>query len=97
MVSKIKRIKKDVTKFVFDITPLVIFDTKASEEHEVEMASFRNVGTGGTGDTCPPKFFKETKVPFFVMKSALFVQTNVAVNTILTRRCPPFCLEIRCF
>ena len=32
------------------------------------------VGTGGgTGGTCPPpNFFKGLKVPFFVMKSALF-------------------------
>jgi hypothetical protein len=29
----------------------------------------------------PPDFFKGLKVPFLVMKSALFVQANVAVNT----------------
>ena len=39
----------------------------------------------------PANFFK---VLFFVMKGALFVQANVAVNTILTSRCP--CEEI-CF
>ena len=65
MVSKIKRIKKDVTKFVFDITPLVIFDTKASEEHEVEMASFRNVGTGGHRGHVPSQIFQRDKSAFF--------------------------------
>jgi hypothetical protein len=48
---------------------------------------------GGTGGTCPrpppPNFFEGPKVPFFVMKSALFVQANVAVT--------PFCLEISMF
>ena len=36
----------------------------------------------------PPNFFKGLKVPFFVMKSALFVQANVAVNTKLTSKVP---------
>ena len=36
----------------------------------------------------PPQFFKGLKVPFFVMKSALFVQANVAVNTKLTSKVP---------
>ena len=42
--------------------------------------------------TCPPpkkkknKFFERTKRALFVMKSALFVQTNVAVNTNLTSK-----------
>jgi hypothetical protein len=44
----------------------------------------RGVGTGGggvTGSTYPPPpFFKGPKVPFFVMKSGLSVQANVAVN-----------------
>jgi hypothetical protein len=44
----------------------------------------RVVGTGGGGG----KFFKGLKVPFFVMKSALFVQANVAVNTKLTSKVP---------
>jgi hypothetical protein len=35
-------------------------------------------------------FFKGSKVPFFVMKSALFVQANVAVNTILTSKVARF-------
>jgi hypothetical protein len=34
----------------------------------------------------PPNFLKGPKVPFFVMKSALFVQANVAVNTKLTSK-----------
>ena len=50
-------------------------------------APCRGVGTGGgggKGDTCPsPNLFK---VPFFVMKSTVFVQANVAVNTILTSK-----------
>ena len=44
----------------------------------------------------PPNFFKGLKVPFFVMKSALFVQANVAVNSKLTSKVP-FCLEISKF
>jgi hypothetical protein len=36
----------------------------------------------------PPTFFKGPKVPFFVMKSALFVQANVAVNTKLKSEVP---------
>jgi hypothetical protein len=36
----------------------------------------------------PPNFFKGLKVPFFVMKSALFVQANVPVNTKLTSKVP---------
>ena len=36
----------------------------------------------------PPNFLKRTKVPFFVMKSALFVQVSVAVNTKLTSKVP---------
>ena len=46
-------------------------------------------GGGGTGGTCPPNFFKGLKVPCsFVMKSVLFVQANVAVNTKLTSKVP---------
>ena len=38
---------------------------------------------------CPPKFFERIKsAALFVMKSALFVQTNVAVNTNLTSKVP---------
>jgi hypothetical protein len=52
----------------------------------------RGVGTGGGeghgGHVPPPNFFKGLKVPFFVMKSALFVQANVAVNTKLTSKVP---------
>ena len=47
--------------------------------------------TGGTctGGTCPPpNFFKGLKVPFFVTKSAIFVQANVAVNAKLTSKVP---------
>jgi hypothetical protein len=36
----------------------------------------------------PPNFFKGQKVPFFVMKSALFVQASVAINTKLTSKMP---------
>jgi hypothetical protein len=36
----------------------------------------------------PPIFKKGLKVPFFVMKSALFAQANVAVNTKLTSKVP---------
>ena len=42
--------------------------------------SNQGIGTGG-GTCSPPNFFKGLKVPFFVMKSALFVQANVTVNT----------------
>jgi hypothetical protein len=34
----------------------------------------------------PPNFLKGPKVAFFVMKNALFVQANVAVNTKLNQR-----------
>jgi hypothetical protein len=34
----------------------------------------------------PPSFLKGPKVPFFVMKSVLFVQASVAVNTKLTSK-----------
>jgi hypothetical protein len=37
---------------------------------------------------CPPHFLKGLKVPFFMMKSALFAQANVAVNTKLTSKVP---------
>jgi hypothetical protein len=43
---------------------------------------------GARGARAPPNFFKGLKVPFFVMKSALFVQANVAVNTKLTSKVP---------
>ena len=36
----------------------------------------------------PPIFSKGPKVPFIVIKSALFVQANVAVNTKLTSKVP---------
>ena len=46
----------------------------------------------GTRGTCPPppppQFFQRTKSALFVMKSALFVQANVAVNTKLTSKVP---------
>jgi hypothetical protein len=48
----------------------------------------RGVGGGHRGHMPPPNFIEGLKVPFFVMKSALFVQTNVAVNTNLTSRVP---------
>ena len=51
----------------------------------------RGVGTGGARGHVPPpppNFLKGLKVPFFVMKSALFVQANVAVNTKLTSKVP---------
>jgi hypothetical protein len=44
------------------------------------------VGGGGQGARLPPNFLKGPKVPFFVMKRALFVQANVAVNTKLTSK-----------
>ena len=43
---------------------------------------------GARGARALPNFFKGLKVPFFVMKSALFVQANVAVNTKLTSKVP---------
>jgi hypothetical protein len=47
------------------------------------------VGIGGSqGARAPSNFFKRPKVPFFVMKSTLFVQANVAVNTKLTSKVP---------
>jgi hypothetical protein len=59
----------------------------------------RNGGGGGPGAHAPPppppNFFKGLKVPFlwwkvpfFVMKSALFVRANVAVDTKLTSKVP---------
>jgi hypothetical protein len=36
----------------------------------------------------PPNFFKGSKFPFFVTKSTLFVQANVAVNSKLTSKVP---------
>jgi hypothetical protein len=36
----------------------------------------------------PTKFFQRTKSALFVMKSAFFVQANVAVNTKLTSKVP---------
>jgi hypothetical protein len=45
---------------------------------------YRGVGTGGARWAR----FKGRKVPFFVMKSALFVQANVSVNTKLTSKVP---------
>ena len=53
---------------------------------------------GGDRGHVPSQIFQRAESAFFVhvMKSALFVQTNVAVKTILTRRCP-FCLEISMF
>ena len=56
------------------------------------LSAGRGVGTGGAqgaqGARAPPIFLKEAKVPFlvlgsalFVMKSAIFVQDNVAVYT----------------
>ena len=40
------------------------------------------------GTSPPPNVFKGPKVPFFVMKGALFVQGNIAVNTKLTSKVP---------
>ena len=55
------------------------------------MPFIRGVGTrGARGARAPPNFFKGLKVPFFVIKSALFVQANVAVNTKLTSKVPLF-------
>ena len=48
----------------------------------------RGIGTGGGARAPPPNFFKGLKAPFFVMKRALFVQANVAVNTKLTLTVP---------
>jgi hypothetical protein len=50
----------------------------------------RNRGGGHRGHMPPSNFFKGLKVPFFVIKSALFVQANVAVNTKLTSKVPFF-------
>ena len=52
--------------------------------------SLRGVGTPGAAQRAlpPPNFFKRPKVPFFVMKSILFVQANVAANTKLTSKVP---------
>ena len=41
----------------------------------------RNRGAQGAQGHVPPKFFEDPKVPFFVMKSALFAGANVAVKT----------------
>ena len=38
-------------------------------------------GGGGAMHVPPPKFFERTKSVLFVMKGALFVQIDVAVNT----------------
>jgi hypothetical protein len=54
----------------------------------IDVLGARSVGTECTGGTSPPPFFKGPKVPFFVMKSNLFVQANVALNTKLTSKVP---------
>jgi hypothetical protein len=41
-------------------------------------------GGGGTGHTCPPNFFKGLKVPFFVMKSALFVMKSAFLYKLMS-------------
>jgi hypothetical protein len=53
-------------------------------------------GRRARGASDPQIFSKDKqKVPFFVMKSALFVQANVAVNTKLTSKV--ICLVISMF
>ena len=57
----------------------------------MSIPTSRGVGTGGEGARgarAPPNFFKGLKLPFFVMKSAIFVQANVAVNTKLRSKVP---------
>ena len=48
------------------------------------VVEVRGIGTGGGGGghMSTSIFFKGPKVPFFVIKSALCVQVNVAINTI---------------
>ena len=56
-------------------------------KNPLHLQGRRNWGGGHRGHV-PPKFFQRSKAPFFVMKNALFVQANVAVNTKLTSKVP---------
>ena len=74
-------IVKMKTTFIYKIHPF---------DNYVYVTRVVGTGRGGAG-----KFFKGLKVPFFVMKSALFcdekcpfVQANVAVNSKLTSKVP---------
>ena len=55
----------------------------------MSLAKSRGVGTGGGGGGVPPPliFLKDQKC-HLVMRSALFVQNNVAPNTNLTLKVP---------
>ena len=77
-----------------------MLEQPCNKPDNINIVVTRGVGTGGgaRGRTCPPpNFFKGLKVPFFVMKSALYVHANVAANTKLTSERCPFCLEISMF
>ena len=58
--------------------------------NQIQYQTYKGVGTGGEaqGARALPNLFKGPKVPFFVMKSAFFVQDNVAVNTKLISKVP---------
>jgi hypothetical protein len=76
----------------FQLLTMIFSENVLSVENFLEwkwaltINKHRGVGTGG--HVPPPNFFKGLKVPFFVIKSALFVQANVAVNTKLTSKVP---------
>jgi hypothetical protein len=75
-----------------------MLEQPCNKPDNINIVVTRGVGTGGGGHGAhvppPPNFFKGLKVPFFVMKSALYVHANVAANTKLTSERCPFCLEI---
>ena len=61
--------------------------SKLSRRDQGEMLEARGIGTRGGGGG-HLKFFERTKSALFVMKSTLFVQTNIPANTNLTSKVP---------
>jgi hypothetical protein len=74
------------------VASLITVDQFTSSFHPSSPGAWEPGAQGARAPPPPTQFFQRTKSAFFVMKSALFVQANVAVNTKLTS-CP-FCLEI---
>ena len=59
------------------------FKSLHTKRFNLRLPKFSGVETGGHRGHMPPppNFFEGPKVPFFVTKSALFVEANVAVKT----------------